>query len=265
MIVTCILYGGLGNQLFQIFTTIAFSLKNKLIFTFQYTSNLGKRHTYWHTLLSSIIEHTSQNIDFADFIQINQGSTMFDNPPTNTNIVLNGYFQSFLFFEDEFKTIINMLQIDNNRQMYTKQHINCVSLHFRWGDYKSLQDCHPILDINYYINAVNYIRIVDPTITHIYYYCEDDDIEDIEKMVDKIRNEFTDDIIFERNREENDWEEMLSMSSCKHNIIANSSFSWWGAYLNNNPEKIVCYPSVWFGHLIQEDNTSMFPKMWIKI
>ena len=59
---------------------------------------------------------------------------------------------------------------------------------------------------------------------------------------------------------------MVLMSCCEHNIIANSSFSWWGAYFNDNPEKIVCYPSVWFGPKLQNKKTEdMFPKDWKKI
>ena len=59
-----------------------------------------------------------------------------------------------------------------------------------------------------------------------------------------------------------DWEQMLLMSLCQHNIIANSSFSWWGAYFNNN-EKIVCYPSIWNGSTNEIDD--LFPKNWNKI
>jgi hypothetical protein len=58
---------------------------------------------------------------------------------------------------------------------------------------------------------------------------------------------------------------MMAMTGCTHNIIANSSFSWWGAYLNPNLGKIVCYPATWFGPAIQTDVANMFPKDWIKI
>ena len=63
-----------------------------------------------------------------------------------------------------------------------------------------------------------------------------------------------------------DWEQLLLMSLCNHNIIANSTFSWWGAYFNTNPGKIVCYPSVWFGSkCINNSTRDLFPENWIKI
>jgi len=59
---------------------------------------------------------------------------------------------------------------------------------------------------------------------------------------------------------------MISMSCCTHNIIANSTFSWWSAYLNENNDKIVCYPSLWFGNELQnKDTCDLFLDNWKKI
>jgi len=52
---------------------------------------------------------------------------------------------------------------------------------------------------------------------------------------------------------------------CDHNIIANSTFSWWGAYLNQNPSKIVCYPGTWFGPALKHDTRDLFPTDWVKM
>ena len=298
--VTCKLYGGLGNQLFQIFATIAYSLRHNIEFLFEYTPNLGKRNTYWNTFLSSIIDRTATNI--SDATLVDQGGHGFVNlrePLPNENIMLNGYFQSYLFFDDHSKTILKILDVEKQR-MIEKIHKNSISLHFRRGDYKGLEDCHPIMGMDYYANALNYIMVLgegttgegttdegttdegttderttdegttdkgttDKGITTVYYFCEEEDLESVEKDVAILKNEFSNNFVFERHLEKTDWQEMLAMSCCKHNIIANSSFSWWGAYLNPNSDKIVCYPTTWFGPLICENTDAMFPPNWIKI
>ena len=72
-------------------------------------------------------------------------------------------------------------------------------------------------------------------------------------------------IVIDHNKGEDSWKDMLLMSSCSHNIIANSSFSWWGAYLNSNEDKIVCFPSLWFGTTIEHNTKDLCPHEWTKI
>jgi hypothetical protein len=103
----------------------------------------------------------------------------------------------------------------------------------------------------------------------ILYFCEDDDCQDVQEIINAIKEEFPL-ISFERAGENNekieDWQQMILMSCCQHNIIANSTFSWWSAYLNMNPKKIVCYPYKWFGNKLQGNNTiDLCPDTWSKI
>ena len=64
------------------------------------------------------------------------------------------------------------------------------------------------------------------------------------------------------NKGSDSWQDMYLMSRCKHNIIANSTFSWWGAWLNDNPQKIVVAPSRWFANM---DNDEIVPPEWIRL
>ncbi len=60
-----------------------------------------------------------------------------------------------------------------------------------------------------------------------------------------------------------DWEQLLLMSGCNDHIISNSTYSWWAAYINPSPQKIVCYPNIWFGHKLQHKTTiDLFPPTW---
>ena len=261
---SCILYGGLGNQIFQIMATIAYSIKHNLDFQFHYSTYLGKRSTYWSSFLFRLAQFTNTDLDYTGFQRITE--TEYINPPTN-NIVLDGYFQSPRFFVDQEASIFKMIGIDEHRNLIKEKYTiddNSISIHFRRGDYKSLPDCHLILPDDYYAEAIYYILTQDASISRIYYYCEDEDLLDIEPIIADLLTLFSG-ITMTRIKADADWEEMVCMSCSTHNIIANSSFSWWGAYFNMNRDKIVCYPAQWFGPLIQKDVADMFPEDWIKI
>ena len=135
------------------------------------------------------------------------------------------------------------------------QQLEFVSIHVRRTDYLALSDIHLNLNISYYEEAISHFS-KEKSIFLIF----SDDVEFIQRepLFKNLVNKY---IITDQDDEYCFW----LMSACDHNIIANSSFSWWGAYLNMDPEKIVCYPSVWFGPLIHENTDTMFPEKWIKI
>jgi hypothetical protein len=288
---TCKIQGGLGNQLFQIFTTLAMALRFNKPFFFLNNHQLGNgqdgstiRYTYWETFLLSlkpflknikqipelaIIKETSfkyENIEKTIYLQLSK--------KINNGIVLVGYFQSPLYFE-KYKNMIcklikleeKKLEVKNKLQLQDEFFRVTISLHFRLGDYKKLQDFHPILSEKYYINCISYIlsKQTNKNLKNVLYFCEDDDLDEVEKTIKKIAVLFPLLNFTRCNSNLDDWEQMLLMSMCSTNIIANSTFSWWGAYLNNNPEKIVCYPEYWFGPRAGHDTSDLFPKDWIKI
>jgi hypothetical protein len=99
----------------------------------------------------------------------------------------------------------------------------------------------------------------------ILYFCEEEDNYIINPIIEQLKEKFPFFIFLKVDDNIEDWKQMLIMSNCHHNIIANSSFSWWGAYFNNNKDKVVCYPSQWFGPLMNNNVDDMFPDNWVKI
>ena len=150
-----------------------------------------------------------------------------------------------------------------------------ISLHFRLGDYKSLVREYTPIGLDYYENSILYILKTlghDTTATttaseHIVlYFCEDDDLMEVEPNIDRLRIRFPSMVFHRAPNNIEDWQSMLLMSCCDHNIIANSTFSWWSAYLNTNPNKIVCYPDNWFGPGLPTHTTNdLCPPSWTKI
>lgn len=272
--------GGLGNQLFQIFVTISYAIKSKQSFKFTNAKTLGQgsttlRHTYWDNFLSKLKPFLTNS--FPKMIVLREDNFVDYKIPiefikNNNNVMFYGYFQSYKYFENEFDTIIRLIDLNKMKSNLVTNlnfnHSNTISMHFRLGDYKKLQDYHPIMRYEYYENAIQYIlnKTSHNNINNnIIYFCEDDDVNDVNISIEKLKNKFKNINFTRANNELADWEQMLLMSLCQHNIIANSSFSWWGAYFNANSEKIVCYPSKWYGEKANIDTINLFPSSWTKI
>jgi len=160
----------------------------------------------------------------------------------NSKGYLFGYWQDERYFYDikeQVRDIFSFKIIDDENIKISQrmQLCNSVSLHIRRGDYASFG--MTIINEDYYEKAVKIInsKVVSPT-----YYIFSDDIDASKDMADKLGIQYE---IIDLNRKENSYKDMFLMSQCKHNIIANSSFSWWGAWLNNNVEKMVIAPRIW--------------------
>lgn len=294
--ITCNLIGGLGNQLFEIFATISYSIKTNNNFFFINKDKLGVnenvtiRNTYWKTFLINLEPFLVDEIT-DKIINIREKDFTFNELPLNIMIESNednndsvimifGHFQSYKYFEEYYKKIYDLLEINSLRNnLLTKLNLNktkniynlyffkySISIHFRIGDYKKAQHFHPILSINYYIKSLQYIQSMYPHINfNILYFYEEEDTYVVNKMIQELKYIFKDYnfICGEKNIE--DWEQLLLMSCCHHNIIANSSFSWWAAYFNTYTNKIVCYPSIWFNINDKNYMKDLCPNDWIKI
>jgi hypothetical protein len=210
----------------------------------------------------------------------------------NRGVILYGYYQSYKYFEKQYEKISEYIKIDEQRNTVKAAYFSIddtdsqipenitISLHFRIGDYKKLQDCHPIMDIEYYIKSIglilekiNYGGVggagdTGSSVTILYFFEQEDTLTVLEN-IGLIQTQYPFIVFKSADSKANlvqDWQQLLLMSCCQHNIIANSSFSWWGAYLNNNPQKIVCYPRKWFGEKLENhDISDMCPSTWHKI
>jgi len=135
-----------------------------------------------------------------------------------------------------------------------------VSMHVRRTDYlanEKVLQYHGVCSLDYYNKAV---ELIAGKVPGIYLYVFSDDVE---WAKENFKWEFPVKFI-SHNEGDKSFEDMRLMSLCKHNVIANSSFSWWGAWLNNNPEKIVVAPEQWFGDR-SIDTSDVIPSKWIKL
>jgi hypothetical protein len=272
----CELKGGLGNQLFQVFATIACAMRENRSFLFLRNEITGIRSTYWNSLFSRLFIHTIDSCIHAEeiykepFFSYHPMVIMGNHGHGSLKTThIDGYFQSPRYFEDKFDIICSFLKIDKFKKQFESSSVDynkTVSLHIRHGDYAKYPLHHPILPIAYYINALKTIETIDPTVDTVLLFYEDEE-EPIKKMVHTLQSLFHDRFRFQKAKANNDWKEMLEMSLCRLHIIANSTFSWWGAYLNHNKEKgITMYPSLWFGPALKQNDTKdLFPSHWIKI
>jgi hypothetical protein len=266
--------GGLGNQLFQLCALISYSIDHNLTFGIRRVSGSSSpfriRNVYWTDFLQSLSPFLYDTISYP--IGYEEPHFHYAKMPEKIadNTLIHGYFQSYRYFDHNFNAIDGLLNISTQRQnLGTDQNMNnSISIHFRIGDYAKLQQQHPVLSINYYINALNHIckETGNNQWTVVYYY-EHCDWTTVDNNILQLRAIFPNMTFISCDHTLPDWQQMLHMSLCQHNIIANSTFSWWAAYLNMKvgTGQIVCYPTDWFGIKLTSDTKDLFFDTWIPI
>ncbi len=177
---------------------------------------------------------------------------------------LSGVWQSEKYFKDVEEVIRKEFTLRNKPSAETENWIqktsgcNSVSIHIRRGDYVNspkTNQFHGVCSIEYYDRAID---LISQKITAPVFYIFSDDIEWVKGNLKIPYSKF-----YVSDSTVPDYEELIVMSKCKHNIIANSSFSWWGAWLNESPEKIVIAPQKWFAG--NTDTRDLIPASWIRL
>jgi hypothetical protein len=183
--------------------------------------------------------------------------------------IIDGDFQSEKYFADQQALIresfiFPLLNVndENNKIVAQIVNSNSVSVHVRRGDYlhKPIMALNGVCSREYYEEAIALMEQQHPGAS---YYFFSDDPEWVKNEIVQFAPNHT---IIDHNTGNNSWKDMYLMSLCRHNIIANSSFSWWGAWLNRNENKIVIAPQKWFATTDPYFNTKdLIPESWIKL
>ena len=290
-IITVNIIGGLGNQMFQYAFGFAASKENNAKIKLEVSGFNAYDERYYALDLFNIEENSELKSKY-DFLldkinskhnsPLNKASSkllrgllkltkfyfqekdefVFDQGVFNlkTDTYFYGYWQNEKYFKKyrrELLEIFKLKDIHPQTKEY-QQKINeseSVSLHIRRGDY--INSNHDTCDMDYYNKAVMKILKINKQ-THFFIFS--DDIYWAKNNLNFIDHKTF--IVLESKIP--DHEEMYLMSQCKHNIIANSSFSWWGAWLNSNSEKKVIAPKKWLKSSKLNTN-DLIPSSWIRL
>jgi hypothetical protein len=279
---------GIGNQLFKIFATLSYYIDNSQNYVLYTLPVNGYRKYYWDTLFSNISHKVSDKIEitkkyvapYFHYKKIPVDSDGETDGSGETDILLEGYFQSHKYFEHNINKIRRILGIDvkindvlTKYPEYTRG--KTISVHYRMGDYFNLQAFHPVQKPEYYIEAFKALvrKGVDIYDYDILYLCEANDNATVNTYNLEINNALKEyygtgkDLKYKKIADDvPDWCQLLIMTSSTHYIIGNSTFSWFGAYLSSSQTPVICYPSKWFGQNYEGTITDdLFPDSWLKV
>lgn len=294
------LIGGLGNQMFQYAAARRLAEHNSTILKLDVTGfEKYKLHRYslhcfyiWEHFatqyeIDSILKQNSnvllkQLIGIGEIFGIKNGNTIFRKNGGSykephfhfdqkllsapNNIYLDGYWQSEKYFYDIKEILQTEFKIKYSQSVLSKEiaakilNTESISLHIRREDYvnnSSTLKKHGTCSPEYYKLAIDYCtqRLTSP---HFFIFSDEP-----QWVKENFKFDFPITII-DHNDATRNYDDLRLMSLCKHNILANSSFSWWAAWLNTNQSKIVIAPGKWFASG-DEDDKDLIPETWIRI
>lgn len=184
------------------------------------------------------------------------------------NTYLDGYWQSeryFLDFEQQIRDDFSFKPIPDAINQAYLDHIKsviAVSVHIRRGDYvnnSTVNAIHGVCDLDYYQQAVEFLRSRTQS-ENLHFFVFSDDPDWVKENIN-LGSKTT---FVSHNDTSKNYEDMRLMGACHHHIIANSSFSWWGAWLNPSQDKIVIAPKKWFQSDIL-DSSNIVPNSWVRL
>lgn len=283
MIITKLI-GGIGNQMYQYAFGKRTAYKNNTILKMDilgYQNQVGLTPREYALHCFNIQENFATTFDifllkknnffwkfFKNKTYFKESHFYFDNRMLKipNNSYLDGYWASEKYFKDIQhiirKEFTYKKPLDNKNAKMSKiiKKNNSISLHIRRGDYVSVavtNNTHGVCDLAYYKKAISYLS---KQISKPHFFLFSDDIEWVKQ---NLKLEYPTYYI-DFNTGQKSYNDMHLMSLCKHNIIANSSFSWWGAWLNSNKYKIVIAPKIWFKDASINTN-DLIPNSWLKL
>jgi len=289
------IWGGLGNQMFQFAAAKAVSISGKtkvgicLDKINQHPTNSDftkrtfeldkvfvlKNFVFVNSSDYNYILHPGKSIFRKILNRLKRTSYFFEKGLSYDNSIkklsaeayIEGYFQSENYFDSCMEEILSDFRFRQKPSEKTNELLikiatkTSVAVHIRRGDFiekKGNLATHGVCSNEYYISAIEQFKNYDNLIVVI--------VSDDPGWVYKNMNFGCDTVYVNWNADEDSWQDMYIISKCNHAIIANSSFSWWGAMLNRNPEKKIIAPARWYADEgLQKQTADLIPTSWIKI
>ena len=243
---------GVGNQLFCVATVLGYAYDNEATPLFPQIKTDKFIKKYKDSFYKNL---NIGRTDVAPNFHYEEANFHYNKIPHVDGILrIKGYFQSHKYFEKHRDKILRDLSISELKTDISQRYgdfSDYVSIHIRRGDYLQLSDYHFNLQMDYYKKSIDLFD--DDTKFLIF----SNDLEWCKENFNFLNN-------CKFSETNDDWEDIILMSTCRDNIIANSSFSWWGAWLNTNETKKVIAPKKWFGpRYAKNDTKDLIPEGWI--